>query len=79
VQELCVASLGSLALLSGRIVVVRVNAINGVKGVDRVANSTAKCADRVLVFRLRNNTTTGGEANGRLEAYEGISGGRVDN
>ncbi len=44
-QKLRVAALGSLALLRGRVVVVLVDAVDGIKGVDGVADGAAKGTD----------------------------------
>lgn len=77
-QELRVAAFRRLAFLRRRVVVVLVNAVDGIKGVDGVADGAAKGADRVLVLRLGDNTATGGETDGGLESYKRIAGCRVD-
>lgn len=77
-QELCVSALGGQSLLGEGVVVSGVDAVDGIKSIGSIADSTAKGADAILVLRLGNDTSTGGQTNGGLNTNNGVALSRVD-
>lgn len=77
-QELGISALGGQTLLGEGVVVSGVDAVDGIKSIGSIADSAAKGADGILVLRLGNDTSTGSQANSRLDTNNGVALSRVD-